>query len=260
MAGFEFRQRAGGGRPTVRSLVFRNTETLSVGDMLAWRQGRVELGATGDTTLLGACQETLEGVGGTTTVTVMVDADAVYGVADANARARGDTLDLTGLTGAQGVAPDGNAEFQVVLDCSADEETLVRINLGRHHELAALPAETSMTGGELNAAVARAVVRYHREHVGRGPTRAHAFYRGNVLVVLLEDLLTTAERTLVNSGREDAVLRARQAFHEVMRQGLAGTIEELTGCKVEAVISGSHFNPDMASEVFVLDRPVAGQP
>src|SRR4051794_37202191 len=32
-------------------------------------------------------------------------------------------------------------------------------------------------GGELNASVARAAVRLHRSYVGRGPTRARAFFR-----------------------------------------------------------------------------------
>jgi hypothetical protein len=35
-------------------------------------------------------------------------------------------------------------------------------------------------------------------------------------------------------------------------------VEALTGCKVEAFMSTNHLDPDYAAELFVLDRPVAG--
>ena len=77
----------------------------------------------------------------------MTDADAVYGVADPHDRKTGATLDLTGNAGGQGVEAGPNEDFQVVLDCSAEEETLLRITIGRHHEFAvALLADSSRSG------------------------------------------------------------------------------------------------------------------
>jgi uncharacterized protein YbcI len=111
------------------------------------------------------------------------------------------------------------------------------------------------TGGELNAAVARAVVHHHSEHRGRGPTRAQAFHRGNILVVILQDAMTTAERSLAAGGHGDAVMRARDAFQETMGGELVEAIEELTGCSVTAFMSANHVDPDMSAEIFVLDRP-----
>jgi uncharacterized protein YbcI len=257
MPGFEFRYRLGGGDATVRRFVFKDTETLTRGDMLNFEADGLALGATGDLALIGVALETLDGVGGETYMTCISDADAVYAVTDPYARVKGDFLDLTGTTGTMGVAASAASEFVVVLDCTADEDTLVSIDVGRHN--GGEPQEQRPVGGELNAAIARAVVHYQRDQTGRGPTRASAFYRNDVVVVLLEDTLTRAERSLLARGMEDAVARMREAFQETMRPELTAKVEELTGAKVRAFMSSNHLDPDIAVEVFVLDRPVGGE-
>jgi uncharacterized protein YbcI len=257
MPGFEFRYRLSGRPPTVESFVFRDNETLSRGDMLNLEDGEVGLGATGDTVLVGAAVETLNGEKSKTSIRVVVDADAVYGIEDPTVRLKGATLDLSGLTGGQTLGASLNADFVVDVDSSAREETLVRINDGRHYQRAAPPGrQERLAGGELNAAIARTVVRYHAEQLGRGPTKALAFYRDSNVVVVLEDVMTRAERSLVAAGRADAVLQTRQAFQDAMRPYLRSTVERLTGCKVRAVMSANNIDPDLAAELFILDRPV----
>jgi len=53
------------------------------------------------------------------------------------------------------------------------------------------------------------------------------------------------------------VLAARRALEEVIRPELVSAVEQLTGCKVKALMSVHNLEPDLAAEVFVLDRPVA---
>jgi uncharacterized protein YbcI len=115
-------------------------------------------------------------------------------------------------------------------------------------------------GGELNASIARAVVRIYREICGRGPTKARATYHGTVVVVVLERVMTQAERSLVASGRCDQALALRRELHGAMRDELARAVAELTRCRVRAVMGNSEFDPDLAVEVFVLDRPVSPTP
>jgi uncharacterized protein YbcI len=211
----------------------------------------------GDTALIGAAQQDQDGGGNPTLIRIVTDADAVYAVDDPYQRAKGDRLGVTGRTGGQGVADDSRDHLLVVLDSDAASQTLVRIAAGCHHSIAT-DESTRLSGGELNAAIARSVVRYHNEHLGRGPTRARAFYRDNVIVVLLEDAMTKAERSLAASGKSDAVRDIRAAIQDAMRAALVATVETLTGCKVDAIMSTTHLDPDMAAEVFVLDRPVPG--
>lgn len=131
-AGFRFSHRMCGAPPTVMKLYFKDTETLTKGDMLNLESGEVDLGATNDTAFLGIALETKSGTDSTTQIEVIVDRDAVYAVYDANARVAGATLDLSGATGAQTVAASSNADFIVVAPSSATELTLVMINDTEH--------------------------------------------------------------------------------------------------------------------------------
>ena len=134
MAGFEFAFRTSGGKPTIQRLTFKDTETITKGDLVNLESGEVDLAATADANLLGAAQETVAGTDSVSKIDVIVDADAVYRVTDANARVKGATLDIAGTTGAQGVTTSSNKEFVVYAASSASEPTLVRINSDAHHD------------------------------------------------------------------------------------------------------------------------------
>jgi uncharacterized protein YbcI len=260
MPGFEFRYRLGGGRPTIRSFVFKNTETLTRGDILNYEDGRLDLGTLGDASLVGCAVETLNGEMGGSQIRVVTDADAVYGVADPDARSEGDHLDLIGATGAQGVVTSTGSQFTVVLDSPAEAKTLVRIADGRHHQVGETEGVHRLVGGDLNAAIARAVVRFHREETGRGPNKARAFYRDDVIVVVLEDLMTQVERRLVARGEEDVVRQMRATLQNGMRAELVAIVEELTGTRVRAFMSSNNLDPDMAIQAFVLENAIRPEP
>lgn len=132
MAGFKFRYRLCGAPPTIQDLTFKDTETLTKGDIVNLESGEVDLAVTTDTNLVGVVLETVAGTDSTTRVKCITDADAVYGVDDANARVKGAPLDIAGATGAQTVAAATNKEFVVQAPSSATEETLVRFNVGKH--------------------------------------------------------------------------------------------------------------------------------
>jgi hypothetical protein len=131
MSGFSFRYRLSGGAPTIQSLLYNVEAQLTTGDILAESGGGAILGVTGGSKFLGVALNTKKGKT-TDSIEVITDADAVYAVDDANARALGDTLDIAGATGAQKVATSSNKEFVVVAPSTASQETLVRINVGKH--------------------------------------------------------------------------------------------------------------------------------
>jgi len=138
MAGFRFAYRLSGGAPTIQKLLFKDTETLTRGDMVNLESGEVDLLAAADTAGLGAVQETKAGTDSTTYIEVITDADAVYEVDDANARLKGATLDISGATGAQTVTTSSQKNFVVQAPSSATEPTLVRFNVGKHVDNVAL--------------------------------------------------------------------------------------------------------------------------
>ena len=132
MAGFTFRARESGGAPTILALTFKDSETLTKGDIVNLETGEIDLAATNDDGLVGVVLETVVGTASTSTARCIVDEDAIHGVVDANARLIGATLDITGSTGAQSVTTSSNKEFVVARNSSATEETLVRINPNHH--------------------------------------------------------------------------------------------------------------------------------
>jgi uncharacterized protein YbcI len=125
---------------------------------------------------------------------------------------------------------------------------------GREGEEVSLPEP--LFGGELNAEVARAVVGIYRDVAGRGPTRARAFFRDDVLVVLLRDVLTPSEQNMVRAGRTDGARASRDALQDIMRDQLIAAVELLTGCKVEVLLSSSQAESGLEAQIFLLDHPV----
>jgi uncharacterized protein YbcI len=108
----------------------------------------------------------------------------------------------------------------------------------------------------LNAALARSVVRVQSRVIGRGPTKAQAFFRHNFVVVVMEDAMTTLERSLAANSNPEAVLALRRQLQQAMRPALVAEVERLTGCHVLAFMSDHHIDPDLSAEVFVLDHSI----
>ena len=110
--------------------------------------------------------------------------------------------------------------------------------------------------GPLSANISRAVVRLFSEHTGRGPTKARTTIDANLVVVLLHDSMTHAERSLAQAGKEAEVLQIRRTFQETMRPSLVEAVEGLTERNVVTFMSANAIDPDAAAEIFVMDRAV----
>jgi uncharacterized protein YbcI len=104
------------------------------------------------------------------------------------------------------------------------------------------------------AAISNAVVKLLREYTGRGPTKARTTIRENVVLVILEQTLTKGEQVLVGKGRGENVLALRHEWQEAMREESSAKVAGLTGREVVAMMSANHLDPDLAAEIYVLDR------
>jgi uncharacterized protein YbcI len=109
-------------------------------------------------------------------------------------------------------------------------------------------------GGRLNAELTRSAVAVYRRHLGRGPTRAQAFVRQDIVVVVLRDVMTPPERGLVRGGHAEEARGIRRGLHEAMRPDLATAVTELTGADVIAAIGDGCPEPDVDVHVFLLER------
>ena len=110
--------------------------------------------------------------------------------------------------------------------------------------------------GRLAASISAAVVHVFSEHTGRGPTRARTTIDGQTVVVILQDSMTKAERSLAQAGKDAEVLQLRRSFQETMSSDLIAVVERLTRADVQVFMSANHIEPDAAAEIFLLDRKV----
>jgi uncharacterized protein YbcI len=108
--------------------------------------------------------------------------------------------------------------------------------------------------GRIAASISAAVVHVFSERTGRRPTRARTTIDGKTVVVVLQDSMTRAERSLAQAG-EAEVLQLRRTFQETMSDDLVTVVERLTRSTVRAFMSANHA-PDAAAETFLMDRTV----
>jgi len=100
------------------------------------------------------------------------------------------------------------------------------------------------------------MVRIYKEIFGRGPTRARADWAGrDAVLCTLEDTLTPAERKMVQVGDHQRLQETRMFFQHVCEDDFRASVEQITGRKVRAFVSGIDTDTDVASEVFYLERP-----
>jgi uncharacterized protein YbcI len=108
--------------------------------------------------------------------------------------------------------------------------------------------------GEQLAAVSNAIVKIFSECYGRGPTKAKTYAFDDYVLCVLEDILTTVERTLVEKGQEELVRAVRLRFQEMEAEKFTSAVEELVGRPVLAYHSQVTFHPAVGFEMFVLGK------
>ena len=117
---------------------------------------------------------------------------------------------------------------------------------------------TGEPGGEADGAlrqdISNAVVSLYKEHYGKGPTRCRTYVQPELVVVVLGGGYTPSEQTMFEAGRWYEVREARQQWQDTMQARFIETIEGLTGRRVRAFMSANHQDPDLAVELFVLDK------
>jgi uncharacterized protein YbcI len=104
------------------------------------------------------------------------------------------------------------------------------------------------------AELSRAMVRLYKELFGRGPTKTRSHYAGpDTVVTTLENSLTAAERNMIALDEHHRVREIRMFFQHASERDFTSTVEQITGRKVWAFVSGVDTRHDVATEIFYLD-------
>lgn len=116
--------------------------------------------------------------------------------------------------------------------------------------------DTDTPGTETSARleISNGIVQLMSHLYGRGPNKAKTFIVDRYVFVVLEDLLTRSETTLVENGRDAMVRETRIAFQSDMAAEFKGVVERAVGRKVMTYQSQIVFDPPMGFEIFVLEE------
>jgi len=106
--------------------------------------------------------------------------------------------------------------------------------------------------GEMRATISREIVRLQAEYYGKGPTKAKTHIFDDVVVVVLEETFTRAEKTLAQRGEGDAIQHIRRRFQQQMADDFVGVVEQATGRRVRAFLSDTDISEDVSVEMFLL--------
>jgi uncharacterized protein YbcI len=106
----------------------------------------------------------------------------------------------------------------------------------------------------VRAEISREMVRLYKEQFGRGPTRARTEFAGSDIVVcVLEDSFTPAEKRLVEMGEHQRLRDLRLYFQHATETQFCEVIERLLKRKVRSFVSGTDVTADLSTETFFLE-------
>lgn len=109
-----------------------------------------------------------------------------------------------------------------------------------------------MVEGEVRATIARQMGELQSEYYGRGPTKARTYVNDDLVVVVLEETFTPAERTLIARGESDGIQDIRRRFQRSMAEQFKAIVEQATGRKVRSFLSETDLEADISVEIFIL--------
>jgi uncharacterized protein YbcI len=115
-----------------------------------------------------------------------------------------------------------------------------------------------LAGGTLNAALANELGKLVADFTGRGAKRSRASVHQDLVVCVLEDGATRAERNLVSAGKAELVRLQRDALQRAMGPQLIAAVERLTGRRVRTFISGPDESGASSVEAFLLEPEPSG--
>jgi uncharacterized protein YbcI len=116
------------------------------------------------------------------------------------------------------------------------------------------PGTAEERRGLMMVEISNAMVHLYKDLFGRGPTKARASYAGpDLLVATLENSLTRIERTMADAGEHERLRDLRMHFQYLGEDDFVGIVQQITGRKVRAFVSGMDTKHDVASELFYFE-------
>jgi len=96
------------------------------------------------------------------------------------------------------------------------------------------------------------MVALYAEVYGHDRTTAITYINDNVVVCILEHILSSSEKDLIAMGAASEVIDGRVAFQADREDAFSAAVERLTLRRVVAFLSANQTSPGIACEMFFL--------
>lgn len=109
---------------------------------------------------------------------------------------------------------------------------------------------TKQTDQELS--IGREIAELQAHYYGRAPARVYTQVSDTMVVVVLEETFSVAERTLIEREEAGGIQDIRRRFQRVQADDFKAVVESLTGRKVRSFVSDTDLKENISLEIFLL--------
>ena len=109
------------------------------------------------------------------------------------------------------------------------------------------------TKGQVEAEISKAIVKFEREYMGRGPTGVKTSIVQDMVLVRLTGVLTPAEEHLVKLEGVELLKQVRARLLENARSLMDELIRRITGCEVVSIHADLSTRTGERMILFTLD-------
>ena len=106
---------------------------------------------------------------------------------------------------------------------------------------------------ELETKIADQIALLQADYYGNAPKHARAYViPGELVVVVLRETFTPAEKVLIHHGDSEAIQHSRRRFQQLSGDDFIAVVEQATGEQVESFLSETNLETEVAVETFIL--------
>jgi uncharacterized protein YbcI len=125
-------------------------------------------------------------------------------------------------------------------------------------------AQLSKTKGQIEAEISKAIIRFEKEYMGRGPDEAKTYVLDDLIVIRLKRVLTPAEHQLAKPGDSVSgrtlIKQVRAELLEKARPFMEAMVRDITGAKVSSLHTDISTVTGERIIVFTLAAPLVFDP
>jgi uncharacterized protein YbcI len=120
------------------------------------------------------------------------------------------------------------------------------------------------TRGQIEAEISKAIIRFEKEYMGRGPDEAKTYILEDLIIIRLKRVLTPAEHQLAKPGDSSSgrslIKQVRAELLEKARPLLEALVHDMTGGKVGSLHTDISTVTGERIIVFTLAEPLSFDP